>query len=208
MGRRRKILGLVLAMVLYAQEGMLFNAFGQESQVMDQEEERIEQVYGNLPEVVMYASGLETADVQEAEAYLDISGSIPDRYFSGIKEGILNLQNSLGEKDRLVLCTFGETVALAADGSQTPGELEEILAALDNGDQKTLLFEGIDRAASLASQVTGEQCRRKVLAVISDGEDIAVGKKMAEEVQETLKETGLPAYAFAIRDTACQNFRR
>ena len=70
MGRRRKILGLVLAMVLYAQEGMLFNAYGQESQVMDQEEERIEQVYGNLPEVVMYASGLETADVQEAEAYL------------------------------------------------------------------------------------------------------------------------------------------
>lgn len=231
MGRRRKILGLVLAMVLYAQEGMLFNAYGQESQVMDQEEERIEQVYGNLPEVVMYASGLETADVQEAEAYLageklslintgvfseldegiyyyvllDISGSIPDRYFSGIKEGILNLQNSLGEKDRLVLCTFGETVALAADGSQTPGELEEILAALDNGDQKTLLFEGIDRAASLASQVTGEQCHRKVLAVISDGEDIAVGKKMAEEAQETLKETGLPAYAFAIRDTASAN---
>ena len=122
-----------------------------------------------------------------------------------MKEGIQNLQNSLGEKDKLILCAFGEEVTLAADGNQTPESMAGILAGLDNNDQKTLLFEGIDRAAALASGAEGEECRRKVLAVISDGEDIAVGKKMAAEAQETLKETGLPAYAFCIRDTATVN---
>lgn len=203
----------------------------EEGTVLEQEGQRIEQVYVNLPEAVMYGSGISQESVSGAEAYLsqdklslvktgvfseldegiyyyvllDISGSMPDRYFTKVKEGIQNLQNSLGEKDRLILCTFGEKVTLAADGSQTAEGMADILSGLDNGDQKTLLFEGIDQAASLASQVSGAECRRKVLAVISDGEDIAVGKKMAAEAQVTLGETGLPAYAFCIRDTATAN---
>lgn len=202
-----------------------------EGSVLEVAQGRIEQVYVNLPEAVMYGSGINTDELSGAEAYLaqeklslvktgtfaeleegicyyvllDISGSIPDRYFAKVKEGIQNLQNSLGEKDKLILCAFGEEVTLAADGNQTPESMAGILAGLDNNDQKTLLFEGIDRAAALASGTEGEECRRKVLAVISDGEDIAVGKKMAAEAQETLKETGLPAYAFCIRDTATVN---
>lgn len=202
-----------------------------EGSVLDQAQGRIEQVYVNLPQAVMYGSGISTDSLSGAEAYLsqekltlvksgtfeelqegiyyyvllDISGSIPDRYFAKIKEGIQNLQESLGEKDKLILCAFGEEVTLAADGSQTPEGMAQVLAGLDNNDQKTLLFEGIDRAAALAAKVDGTACRRKVLAVISDGEDIAVGKKMAAEAQETLKETGLPAYAFCIRDTATVN---
>ena len=158
----------------------------EEGTVLEQEGQRIEQVYVNLPEAVMYGSGISQESVSGAEAYLsqdklslvktgvfseldegiyyyvllDISGSMPDRYFTKVKEGIQNLQDSLGEKDRLILCTFGEKVTLAADGSQTAEGMADILSGLDNGDQKTLLFEGIDQAASLGFRWRRAQCRR------------------------------------------------
>lgn len=193
-------------------------------------EQRIEQVYLNLPEVFVYGDGFTPEEVAAGEGYLsqdklefvravpfhelgegityyvllDISGSIPRSYFASIKEGIQNLQNSLGSSDRLILCTFGEEVALAADGNQTAQEMEGILAGLSNRDQETLLFEGIDRVAGLTEQTRGF-CRRQVLLVVSDGEDFAVGKKMSQEALATLKDKGLPAYALCIQDTAKEN---
>ncbi len=253
MGKRRKLigLGLMLAMLCSspamadldpAEETQQSAAQAQQVQPAPPQEtqsqpsmnldgeQRIEQVYLNLPEVFVYGEGFSTDEVAAGEGYLsqdklefvravpfhemgegityyvllDISGSIPKTYFASIKEGILNLQNSLGEKDRLILCTFGEEVNLAADGNQTAQDMEEILAQLSNRDQETLLFEGIDRVAALTEQTRGI-CRRQVLLVISDGEDFAVGKKMSQEALSTLKDKGLPAYALCIRDTAKEN---
>lgn len=253
MGKRRKLigLGLMLAMLCSspamadldpaeetqqsaAQAQQVQPAPPQETQSQPSmnldSEQRIEQVYLNLPEVFVYGEGFSTDEVAAGEGYLsqdklefvravpfhamgegityyvllDISGSIPRSYFASIKEGILNLQNSLGEKDRLILCTFGEEVNLAADGNQTAQDMEAILAQLSNRDQETLLFEGIDRVAALTEQTRGI-CRRQVLLVISDGEDFAVGKKMSQEALSTLKDKGLPAYALCIQDTAKEN---
>ena len=251
MGKRRKLigLGLMLAMLCsspamadldpaeetqqsatQAQQVQPAPPQGAQSSMNLDGEQRIEQVYLNLPEVFVYGEGFSTDEVAAGEGYLsqdklefvravpfhemgegityyvllDISGSIPKTYFASIKEGILNLQNSLGEKDRLILCTFGEEVNLAADGNQTAQDMEAILAQLSNRDQETLLFEGIDRVAALTEQTRGI-CRRQVLLVISDGEDFAVGKKMSQEALSTLKDKGLPAYALCIQDTAKEN---
>lgn len=253
MGKRRKLigLGLMLAMLCSspamadldpAEETQQSAAQAQQVQPAPPQEtqsqpsmnldgeQRIEQVYLNLPEVFVYGEGFSADEVAAGEGYLsqdklefvravpfhemgegityyvllDISGSIPRSYFASIKEGILNLQNNLGEKDRLILCTFGEEVNLAADGNQTAQDMEAILAQLSNRDQETLLFEGIDRVAALTEQTRGI-CRRQVLLVISDGEDFAVGKKMSQEALSTLKDKGLPAYALCIQDTAKEN---
>ena len=253
MGKRRKLigLGLMLAMLCSspamadldpAEETQQSAAQAQQVQPAPPQEtqsqpsmnldgeQRIEQVYLNLPEVFVYGEGFSADEVAAGEGYLsqdklefvravpfhemgegityyvllDISGSIPRSYFASIKEGILNLQNNLGEKDRLILCTFGEEVNLAADGNQTAQDMEEILAQLSNRDQETLLFEGIDRVAALTEQTRGICCRQ-VLLVISDGEDFAVGKKMSQEALSTLKDKGLPAYALCIQDTAKEN---
>ena len=253
MGKRRKLigLGLMLAMLCSspamadldpAEETQQSAAQAQQVQPAPPQEtqsqpsmnldgeQRIEQVYLNLPEVFVYGEGFSADEVAAGEGYLsqdklefvravpfhamgegityyvllDISGSIPRSYFASIKEGILNLQNSLGEKDRLILCTFGEEVNLAADGNQTAQDMEAILAQLSNRDQETLLFEGIARVAALTEQTRGI-CRRQVLLVISDGEDFAVGKKMSQEALSTLKDKGLPAYALCIQDTAKEN---
>ena len=184
MGKGRKIIGLSLLLSMLC-GGLTFaepGAEGEIPQAMSLEDEcRIEQVYLNLPEVFVYGDGFSLEDVESAQGYLsqdklelvqaqpffqqgegityyvllDISGSIPRTYFSSIKEGIQNLQNGLGASDQLILCTFGEEVALAADGSQTAQELEAILAGLSNRDQETLLFEGIDRVAAMTEQTRG-----------------------------------------------------
>lgn len=203
---------------------------GSQPSVIMNEERRIEQVYLNMPEAYVYGEGFTPAQAEAGEGYLsqdklefvsaepfsetgegifyyvmlDISGSIPGSYFRSIKEGIQNLQDGLGDKDCLVLCLFGEEVTLAADGSQTSEEMAEILAELNNRDQETLLFEGIHRVADLTDQTRGN-CRRQVLFVISDGEDIATGRKMSQEAIEALKDKGLPAYAVCIQDTANEN---
>lgn len=253
MGKRRKLIGLGLMLAMLCSSPAMADldpaeetqqsaaqaqqvqpappqgAQSQPSMNLD-DEQRIEQVYLNLPEVFVYGEGFSADEVAAGEGYLsqdklefvravpfhamgegityyvllDISGSIPRSYFASIKEGILNLQNSLGEKDRLILCTFGEEVNLAADGNQTAQDMEAILAQLSNRDQETLLFEGIDRVAALTEQTRGI-CRRQVLLVISDGEDFAVGKKMSQEALSTLKDKGLPAYALCIQDTAKEN---
>ena len=196
----------------------------------DENTESLESVYTNLPEVYLYGEFAGT-DGSQMEAYLgeerldfiwdktfqetgdaiyyyvllDISGSIPDAYFSEIKSGILEIQENLRAQDRLVLCAFGEEVRLLSDGSQDEARLEEILNGLDNGDQQTLLFEAMAQMSSIAEGVKAEECRRRVMVVFSDGEDIAVGKKQAQEALANLKDKGIPLYAMCIGETDRSN---
>lgn len=196
--------------------------------VWAQEDRRIEQVRLNMPELVMYASGVTAEEVGNAECYLaqekltpvgqpqvfsesgegicyyvllDISASIPDSYFRAMKEGILQLQENLEQEDRLVLYSFGDEVILEADGVHSAEELSEVLEHLDNDDQETLLFEAIHQVASVSEQKKEDHAARQVLVVMTDGEDFALGKKQAQEAQTNLRDKGIPAYAFGIRDT-------
>lgn len=231
MGKRRWCVGLALLLAaLSAAPAAATEESASPAPVVMSEDGRIEQVYLNLPEVYVYGEGFTPEKVEAAEGYLsqdklelidarpfsetgegifyyvmlDISGSIPSSYFRSIKEGIQALQDSLGEKDHLVLCTFGNEVSLVADGSQTSADMAGILEGLKNKDQETLLFEGIDRVAGLTDQTRGS-CRRQVLLVVSDGEDFATGKKQSQEALATLMDKGLPAYAVCIQGTAKEN---
>lgn len=196
--------------------------------VWAQEDRRIEQVNLNMPELVMYANGMTVEEVSGAECYLaqekltpvgepqvfadcgegicyyvllDISGSIPDSYFKGMKDGVMQLQEQLNPEDKLVLYSFGDEVLLAADGSQSADELAEVLDGLDNNNQETLLFEAIHQVASISEQMKEDHITRQVLVVMTDGEDFALGKKQAQEAQTNLRDKGIPTYAFGIRDT-------
>lgn len=190
-------------------------------------EEGIEQVSVNMPKVRVFGNlpkeegGLQaylnderlsvvSVNPQEtAGTYyyvlLDKSGSINDAYFNGIRQGILNFYDSLDGGDRLILYTFGEDVEQVLAGGEARELVEEKTAALSNSDQETLLFEGIDRAAVEADQVPYEACARKVLIVITDGEDVAVGKKTAQEALGRLREKNLPIYALGVQDTSGAN---
>lgn len=188
----------------------------------------IEQVYTNMPEVTLYGTGL-SAEISEAYLgerklqntgavpfaqtgepiyyylLLDVSNSMPEAYFDKIKQSIQSFESTLGENDRMLLYTFGEAVELKLDEHHTPTDTQTVLASIDNTDNKTLLFEAVSQAADRADQVPASVCKRRVLVVISDGEDFTVGKTGAQEAQDNLAGKGIPVYAFAIEDTAREN---
>lgn len=185
----------------------------------------IEQVYVNLPEVTVYGSGwpeegMEAFLGQESLTYegkttfaqtgepvyyyilLDVSNSMPDSYFRGVKEAIRSFEGKINTQDRMALYTFGETVELKLAEEHSPEETQAVLESLANRDERTLMFEAVRMASDRAAQVAPEVCRRRVLLVISDGEDFNIGSTGVNEAQECLKKTGIPAYAFAMKDTA------
>lgn len=202
------------------------HAFGMVSGA--EETPSLEQVYVNMPEVSVYGKGI-GEDVAEAwlgkdklefvgstsfaesgepvyyYVLLDVSNSMPEAYFDEIKQSIRNFEGTLKPDDRMALYTFGEQVELRLAEEHVPEDTQAALDAIDNVDNKTLLFEAISMAADRADQVPTEVCRRRVLVVISDGEDFTVGKTVAQEAQENLRRKGIPAYACAIKDTAREN---
>ena len=188
----------------------------------------LEQVYVNMPEVMAYGQGV-AGDVAEANlgkekleyigstpfsqtgqsvyyyVLLDVSNSMPAAYFNAIKQSIVNFESTLKPNDRMALYTFGEQVELKLPEEHTPADTQQAMETIRNADNRTLLFEAISMAADRAEQVQPDVCKRKVLIVISDGEDFTIGGTGAQEAQENLKRKGIPAYAYAIKDTARAN---
>ncbi|WP_432627736.1 FHA domain-containing protein [Brotaphodocola sp.] len=201
---------------------------GKENLVYAEENRSIEQVYVNLPEVTVYGNG--TAD-GISEAYLgsqklnldsteqfgqtgeavyycillDVSNSIPTSYFEGIKASIGSFEQTLRAQDRMLLYTFGEEVSMQLGEEHTPEQTQAVLASLKNTDNRTLLFEAINQASDMLDRIPDEVCKRRVMIVISDGEDFTIGKTGAQEAQNILAQRGIPVYAFGIADTAREN---
>lgn len=225
-GRYRNGLAvLVLLLVLLTAGTARATETGTESATVAGER-RIGQVYLNMPEVVVYGSGVTPEETQEGEAWLgqekltlqetpqafgetgnaigyyvlvDISASISDGSFARMKAAIQALQDTLRNEDRLVLYAFGDEVTRVTDGEQTPEEMVAVLDALDNDNQETLLFEAIYLAAADAERET--ERNRTVFVVLTDGEDFAVGKTQADEALERLQDRSIPVYAFGPADT-------
>ncbi len=222
MGKR---LRRILALLIVSLNLMCLTVMG------DQESPTVEQVFVNLPEVTVYGQNLRVEDTSKQESYLgseklalsqqidfaqsgegvyyyillDISNSMPDTYFDNIKNGILQFEKKLGPQDRMVLYTFGESVNLVLDEEHQASDTAAALEPIDNTDNKTLLFEAVSQAAARAEQVKPEQCRRRILAVISDGEDFSTGRTRSQEALNDLEVKGIPVYAFGIQDTQREN---
>ena len=188
---------------------------------------RLEQVVLYMPEARFYFGGEREAKAEELRAFigdeelsfvslerfsrtdggicyyvlLDVSASITKEEFSGIKEALAGFAEGLSERDRMVLITFGEQVQtiFTEDGAALKnGSAREKILALENTDQKTLLFEAIDRMAELSDGGTARSGMRRAAFVITDGEDIARGKATRQEAERTLKESGVPVYGFTV----------
>ena len=222
MGKRLK---RILALLIVSLNLMCLTVLG------DQKSPTVEQVFVNLPEVTVYGHNLRVENANQQESYLgseklalsqqidfaqsgegvyyyillDISNSMPETYFDHIKDGILKFEGKLGPQDKMVLYTFGEEVTLVLDEDHEASATAAALEPIDNIDNKTLLFEAVSQAAARAEQVKPEQCRRKILAVISDGEDFSTGKTRSQEALNDLEVKGIPAYAFGIQDTQREN---
>lgn len=134
---------------------------------------------------------------------IDISASMPNRYFEAEKKALDIFVDELGENS-LTLISFGDEVTVEFSGaSENAEDAKTAIAGLENNDHETHLFEAIKRTADLADAVTDGS--RKVVLVISDGEDFATGRTTKDEMQQELGIRNIPVYAFGIRDTATEN---
>ena len=127
---------------------------------------------------------------------------MPEAYFGKLKEEIGRFYGEMGQEDNICFITFGSQVTVKAQGKTGQEEIESILADVENKDRSTLLFEAVSQAAGLAE---GNQNQRQVIVVVSDGEDFAEGKRMAQETLTQLKEKNIPVYGLCIKDTAREN---
>lgn len=185
---------------------------------------QIEQVYVNMPELTAYVItdkeqitpenivaflGDEQITAEEVKDWnpeeegmdyyilVDISGSITRDFFDGVKSGILQLSEQLGPKDKMILMTFGEQVTTVLDGSETKEAAAEKINALSRGDQITLFYEALSQATKMIEKTAASESKRSVAIIMSDGEDVAVGKTTKDEALKTLQTNGIPVYGIA-----------
>lgn len=195
---------------------------------------RLEQVYINMPQVRFYFSGDREQTAENLTAYLgkeqleldsfssfdqtdgslyyyvllDVSASITKKEFTGITQGLEAFCRNVREQDHVLFLTFGEEVKTVFDmdgEALQEGLAEELIRQLSNPDQRTLLFEAIHQMSELAENVTAQESTRRVAFVITDGEDIATGKATREEALATLQESGIPVYGFVAGSSGRQN---
>ncbi|HIZ21524.1 MAG TPA: FHA domain-containing protein [Candidatus Blautia faecigallinarum] len=140
----------------------------------------------------------ETGEGVEYYLMLDISASIPDAQFENIKAGMLQFLEEKRQNDRIILLTFGNESKVVLNGSETPEAARETIQALTNEDMETVLFQSIVQAADMIDTAAQTEEKRRVIITITDGEDCVTGQATAAEAQNTLKDKGIPLYAFAV----------
>lgn len=223
MGRIKKLMLLALVALSF---------WGAIKQVNAAEDFEIEQIHANMPDVSIYLRseeqpnpddleitlGKEALAVQNIMAYektgmatdyfvlVDVSNSIPTEYCESIKSALNSFSTSLGTNDKMVLLSFGEEVNTLLSGTESAEERKNAIEQLSNVDKKTLLFEAIFQTADLADRMQDDN--RKIVLVISDGEDFAVGTSTKEEAVAALNDRNMPVYAMGISDTDKENLNK
>ena len=134
---------------------------------------------------------------------LDRSASIPDVYFTDIKNGIQEFIEQMRPVDEAIIYTFGDEILPIYTSKNNSESIEEALNKIHNTDQNTLLFEAIETVTVQMAFRTDFE--RKVMLTITDGEDFAVGRKTKTEALNSLKEKGIPMYAMTV-DTAQKEY--
>lgn len=190
---------------------------------------RLGQVRVNMPEVRFYFSGNREQQADNLKAYLDgqelelqslqrfseggesvhyyvlldVSASIRAAEFGNISEALSEFAGTVRPQDRMVFLTFGEEVNTLFDmggGELAEGGAETLIGNLENKDQRTLLFEAIQQAATEIRAIPASENARCVVLVITDGEDIAEGKATKDEALQTLQKNGIPVYGFTVAE--------
>ncbi|MDO4274207.1 MAG: FHA domain-containing protein [Eubacteriales bacterium] len=187
---------------------------------------RVEQIVSKMPDLKAYLAGTDVAalDLNKIEAsldgealevknlqrfvesgegiryflLLDISSSISESDFQGLKEAVLDFAERLREKDEAYLLTFGDSVNILWTHEEGSACLKERLDFLVNDNQNTQLYEALIQASDLCAQY-GDMMRKSAV-VLTDGLDDIKGKSTKEEAMSKILKNGLPVYGIAIGD--------
>jgi len=125
---------------------------------------------------------------------IDVSTSISDAQLNATKKALISLLNSLDEKDKLMLISFGSEVKVLLTGTETKEQSIEKINQLKNNQGGTQLYTALNDAMGLAKTLSESFPRRKAAIVISDGVDYSVGEYTVDEIAAKLRVENLPVY--------------
>lgn len=166
------------------------------------------EIKGSHPDAAsaMATLGTETLTVQEAHPYdkardttrayilVDLSTSMQGS-FDLVKQNILTYIDQMGDRDSLVLITFGEEkVDVLLQGDEPKRNRRQAVEALQCSEDGTLFYEALSRAYQLSNASISGYDREYVLA-FSDGIDFQKGSTTYAEVTGAYKTHALPVYA-------------
>ncbi|MDQ5911497.1 MAG: hypothetical protein QG599_3595 [Pseudomonadota bacterium] len=138
------------------------------------------------------------AKAGEGIAYLllvDISRSLKEPQFVKLRQALGDWVNALGPHDRAALLTFGTEVRLIQDFTADKAALQAHLAHLQPTDNQTRLYLGLLRALELSRRPSPDLPRRRLIVLLSDGQDDFAGGATVEEVQAALNDQRTPIFA-------------
>lgn len=143
------------------------------------------------------------AKAGEGIAYLllvDISRSLREAQFTKLRQALGDWITALNDRDRAALLTFGDDVRLVQDFTADKAALQAHLAHLQPSDGQTRLYLGLLRALELSRRQDAGLPRRRVIVLLSDGQDDFAGSATLEEVQQALRDTHTPIFALGLLD--------
>lgn len=138
------------------------------------------------------------SDTAEPVSYIflvDVSGSISSEKLGQMKDYLKLVTGHLKAEDKVCLITLGNTLSV---GEFTSGQtaIEEQIDGIKGLSDDTNLYYGI--AESLKLLRSGGDSNKRVLLVLSDGEDEQAAGITREEVNKLLEETRIPVYTVAM----------
>lgn len=180
---------------------------------------RIGRIYPYMPEIKAEVSGaneLKTdeitamlgsrqLDVQDIHTFnkqtdsskiyilLDVSTSMAER-FHVIKEQLAAYTGRTGEKDQLILLTFGKGVRQVLNGTETKEAQRQSIMSLAAEEDGTVLFKALDQAYEMSMSGKSEYSREYII-VITDGVDFQMGNQTYNEIGDKFNQHVLPIHA-------------
>lgn len=138
------------------------------------------------------------SEVTKGTAFIflvDISKSLKPQHFEQLQTAMNTWVDGMQEQDRAAIITFGSQVNVVQDFSADKAALKKQASTLAPSDMETFLYQGLVQAFQLGRRQDADLPKRRVIVVLTDGIDDAVGGATKEEVFVQLAENRVPVYA-------------
>ena len=139
---------------------------------------------------------------------VDISRSMDEETFSLHREALLGWVKGLNDNDTISLLTVGDEAKLLQDFTTDHEALGRSIENLSPTDNSTHLHRGLKQAMERIRAPDLDLPTRRVIVVLSDGEDDAIGDVTFEEVRHSIKSLRVPIFAIGFYRTPLSALRK
>lgn len=139
---------------------------------------------------------------------IDVSRSIQQEYLDAAKQAVMNTYKLLRPQDQLAVITFGDSVNVLLDGSESADIASQKISSIKSTDNKTHFYDAMDTLVKTAS---AKDNMRHVAVMVSDGVEDADADIDQAQLEQSIRSGGVAVYGFAVgsaSDADLANFRK